>query len=907
MSLKKMSAAFYIFLVITAAMIVSGCSPLKSEEGVFADGDDTCPPCGDSDAFEFSLADGDTEVVEGESEEAAVCEDKDDDGYYAGTGCEGVEDCNDDVKEINPGADDICNFIDDDCDGQYDEDADDCPAPCQAVMDCNTACYYEGGFDCWETCNAEEGNEACTLCYDDLVNCGSENGCFPGGQWDQNCLDRYCGDIQRSCLGESADKGICAADYLPCADACDPGDEYCRSDCYYLSSFECRSCMQAYNDCLYDNDCVEENGSINYACFYQYCFDLYDVCIIGLTEPTCLDDDQDGYGSFCELGNDCDDASGAVHPNAVETCNGRDDDCDGKIDEKLLDCSIERKWAVLVYMAADNNLSDSALSELESYAAYGGSSDDVVVAIQIELSGGFSAFAEVLPPEVFERTWRMIVPRDGAPSLESLFRNAYSIGDEDITQPEALTDFLDWADESAKAEHSYLTLWDHGGGWTGALADDGSNDFMSMSRMREGLAESTLKPDVILFSACTMGMLEVLVELDGLTDYIVASEELSYGIPGENIVAALHEDPDATPKEIAELSVEIGADYPRSFGGSFTWAAWDMQGISALGNAVNELGRLMTLNLETIRPGLDAAMPDIQTMGEKSDKDLVDFVDELGVTGVTDLDDQLALVRQLAMDENFLISAIIEDGYEAPDWNPTLEDAHGLSIYLPEPVQAKESYLESYQELAICNADENGWDEFILAWLGEAELGKTIGDFRFDLTWTVTEGNAENVDLDLYVAEPGGGLSAAYMGNSTYSGAFSDDSLASGVASEWYEADHDVDSGSFFVFVFYSDTGGEGVTAEATLSFTDERFEDNGQTYSRNMNLTRQCMLGESLLCGDVQNGRCSDFWFVGKLVRDDRKHTLLPGVYSDFSRRTPVDKLRFRPLMQDSIPPGGI
>ena len=42
------------------------------------------------------------------------------------------------------------------------------------------------------------------------------------------------------------------------------------------------------------------------------------------------DDDRDG---FTEDDGDCNDRSTAVYPGAAETCNGRDDNCDGAIDE----------------------------------------------------------------------------------------------------------------------------------------------------------------------------------------------------------------------------------------------------------------------------------------------------------------------------------------------------------------------------------------------------------------------------------------------------------------------------------------------------------------------------------------------------------------------------------------------
>jgi hypothetical protein len=46
----------------------------------------------------------------------------------------------------------------------------------------------------------------------------------------------------------------------------------------------------------------------------------------------CVDADQDGYCSTGP-GADCDDSLPLVHPNAIEGCNGLDDNCDGNIDE----------------------------------------------------------------------------------------------------------------------------------------------------------------------------------------------------------------------------------------------------------------------------------------------------------------------------------------------------------------------------------------------------------------------------------------------------------------------------------------------------------------------------------------------------------------------------------------------
>ncbi|MFW6058125.1 MAG: putative metal-binding motif-containing protein, partial [Persicimonas sp.] len=71
----------------------------------------------------------------------------------------------------------------------------------------------------------------------------------------------------------------------------------------------------------------------------------------GLTTTYYLDEDDDGYGvdgdsqDLCEpeddyratQAGDCDDTSASINPDATESCNGFDDDCDGDIDEDVED------------------------------------------------------------------------------------------------------------------------------------------------------------------------------------------------------------------------------------------------------------------------------------------------------------------------------------------------------------------------------------------------------------------------------------------------------------------------------------------------------------------------------------------------------------------------------------------
>jgi hypothetical protein len=148
--------------------------------------------------------------------------------------------------------------------------------------------------------------------------------------------------------------------YCDGAEACDPSDESADQRGCVAGSAPCpgQRCEERADAC---SDCTEpdldSDGHDAIACGGDDCDDEdsqrfpgeAEICDLDNRDedcdPTTLGHDRDGdsyVASECcnvtpeglrECGTDCADDIGAVNPDAIEVCNGNDEDCDGLIDE----------------------------------------------------------------------------------------------------------------------------------------------------------------------------------------------------------------------------------------------------------------------------------------------------------------------------------------------------------------------------------------------------------------------------------------------------------------------------------------------------------------------------------------------------------------------------------------------
>jgi hypothetical protein len=524
-------------------------------------------------------------------------------------------------------------------------------------------------------------------------------------------------------------------------------------------------------------------------------------------------------------------------------------------------------WTYMVYIAGDNNLSSAAIGDINEMEQVG-SSDDVNIVVQVE-------FSQQYTPDMPENTLRGKITKD---SDQFTISTQYEdIGNKDMGAKETLTEFIQWATTNYPADYYALVLWDHGAGWKrsrktggairGALQDTTSGSFMSLPDLASGVEDSGVHLDLINFDACLMAMYEVVYEFNGLTDYMVFSEEVEpgEGDPYDTILQELVNNPGMTASELAEtITSKYKTYYQLEARSKITKSAVDMTKTTELDQKITELVQLMNDNMGSERPNIQSARDDSVSYEYPENHDLGDFLEKL--ENATSNNEILTKIDEI---QNTLSTMVVSNEIYCPQENDPLVDSNGLAIFLPKRDQVTDADLSNYALLTVNQERDfapNTWGSFVNTLItGDEDAGVNpletgVGNFVIWLEWD------SDADLDLIIWEPDGSFAAPFIGTSSSNAFLSEDSYFSGDSFEYYAALETVEEGRYDILVnYYADGSSSGATAYLYFLDPANGIDDFTLLGYKDMDLSNQApadWLSDTDEMSNVWYDLYSDWWW---------------------------------------------
>ena len=352
----------------------------------------------------------------------------------------------------------------------------------------------------------------------------------------------------------------------------------------------------------------------------------------------------------------------------------------------------EDQVTVMIYVCGSDLESDGGAATADiNEILYATPSDNVRVILQ---TGGAKEWQNsVVDADTCQR-W--LATADGLVLLDDA-------GQQNMTDPQTLTDFIQFSAEQYPANRNILVLWDHGGGTLGGYGSDEHypDGTMSLSQIDQALTGANVVFDWIGFDCCMMGTVENAFVAEKHADYLIASQrsEPGGGWYYTDWLNALYENPSLSTPEIGKRIVDtfIREEQNGDFGDELTLSVIDLTAFSPFMDALDAY--LASVNTDLINTSaykeVSKARYDSRSPGEEE----YDQVDLAYLVNNISLGDGQALLSRL--DDTVLIS------------EQTAEHYAGLSLYFPyASIESVQDTLDVAKSIGLSESYQKFMSDF---------------------------------------------------------------------------------------------------------------------------------------------------------------------------------------------------
>ncbi len=246
------------------------------------------------------------------------------------------DDCDDTDVAVHPDADEMCNGVDDDCDGRTDDDDISLVDGVTWYLDVDND-SYGGALVTLESCNQPSGYVSNALDCNDLNPASNPLGVEICDEDDNDCdgdfddddgdlvnAPTWYGDVDGDLFG--SDTNTTTGCLQPDGYVANSGD--CDDTQGGILPIAIELCDGIDNDC--DGDIDDDDTAVYFAPKWSRDgdgdgFGTNSDQLIACMQPIGYEDEQ--------MGDDCDDDDGSVFPGAIELCDGFDNNCNGEVDD----------------------------------------------------------------------------------------------------------------------------------------------------------------------------------------------------------------------------------------------------------------------------------------------------------------------------------------------------------------------------------------------------------------------------------------------------------------------------------------------------------------------------------------------------------------------------------------------